>query len=277
MAGNCDQGPQPEFCEGPPACTRSKPEQGMAGYNTQGPHPGTARDHPSPPEAHSIKEWQGRHPGPSARIGERPPATTSNQLQPGMAGNCAQDHQPDRGRATNHTHTQPLTQQGQPLTLTHTEAPRSPHKGPQTRERKRRTPRTHPEHNHPPETGIHTHQHQQQTPMEGNYSRGPRPELARDHPPQLAGDPTQEWRGTAPRSLSQDWRGTTHQQQQQTAAKNGNELHPGPSAGIVDEHPPPSAADSSQEWRGTAARALSQIWRGTIHHHQQRTPARDGG
>ena len=40
---------------------------------------------------------------------------------------------------------------------------------------------------------------------------------------------------------------------------------------MARDHPPPQRAGPSQEWRGTAPKALSQEWRGTTHNHNQRT------
>ena len=73
--------------------------------------------------------------------------------------------------------------------------------------------------------------------MAGNCAQGPPPGLARDHPPTLAADPSQERRGTTPKTLRQEWRGTNQRHQQETPARNGGELCPGPSA-RAGEGPP---------------------------------------
>ena len=71
----------------------------------------------------------------------------------------------------------------------------------------------------------------------GNYTQGPKPGLARDHPPPQTADPSQEWRGTARRTLSQDGPGTTNKPGQQTLPRNGRELHLRPSARIGGSPP----------------------------------------
>ena len=50
----------------------------------------------------------------------------------------------------------------------------------------------------------------------------------------------------------------------------------GPQPGLARDHPSPSAADPSQELRGTAPRALKQDWRGTTNQHQQQSRAENG-
>ena len=136
-------------------------------------------------------------PGPSARFGERPATSTNSRPQPGMAGNCPQ---------------------------------------------------------------------------------GPQPGFARNHAPPQPADPSQQWRGTAPRTLSQDWRGATHHHNQWTPARNGGEHRTrGPQPALARDHPPPQPVDPSAVWRETAPTVLSQDCRRTTHHHEQQTPARNGG
>ena len=109
-----------------------------------------------------------------------------------------------------------------------------------------------------------------------------------------------EWRGAAPRTLSQEWRGTTHHHKQRAPARCGGEPHPrrsarggegppttpsggpqpgvaahcnqNPQPGMARNQPPPQTADPSKEWRGTAPRTHSQKWRGTNHNAHQPHP-----
>ena len=112
--------------EGPTATTTGRHQPGMAANCAQGSQPGLARDHPPTPATSPGKTWRGTtarslsqewpgvtrphqmqtparncaelNPGPSARIGERPRATTSSQLRPGMVVSCAQGAQPGLAR-----------------------------------------------------------------------------------------------------------------------------------------------------------------------------------
>ena len=69
-------------------------------------------------------------------------------------------------------------------------------------------------------------------------------------------------------ALSQDWRGTTHHHQQQTPARSGGELHPGPSSRIGEgvhcpsEHTPQGFGTLGRSpWRGQVpAQALQHPW-----------------
>ena len=78
----------------------------------------------------------------------------------------------------------------------------------------------------------------------GNRTQAPQPGLPRDHPPPRAAHGSQDWRGTAPRALSQDWRANTHHQNQGTPAGSGGEPHPRPSARI-GEGPPTTTSSGS--------------------------------
>ena len=65
------------------------------------------------------------------------------------------------------------------------------------------------------------------TPQTHTPREKPNPTPRRRPSPRLA-DPTQEWRRTAPRALSQEWRGAIHQQHQRNPpARSGRGPHPG--------------------------------------------------
>ena len=83
-----------------------------------------------------------------------------------------------------------------------------------------------------PGVATNPHHHKQQTPVgsPGNRTHGPRPGVARDHPPPPAADPSQEWPGTATKKSEQEWRGTSHHHKRRTPARGGGEPHLGPSA-----------------------------------------------
>ena len=138
-----------------------------------------------------------------------------------------------------------------------------------------------------------------------NRTQGPQPGLARDQLPPKTADSSQESRKTAPRALTQDWRGITCHQTQRTPSRSPRKPHSGPSTrigqgppttktsgpqpgvagnrtkgpqpGLARDHSPPKPVDPSLGLRGTAPTALSQEWPGTTDHHQQQTPARNGG
>ena len=90
-----------------------------------------------------------------------------------------------------------------------------------------------PRHNTP------THAHNTATPTPqaspgqerktGGSTHGPPPGVASNQPLPPAVDPSQEWRGTAAKTLSQVWWGTSHHHTWQTPARSGGELHPRPS------------------------------------------------
>ena len=266
----------------------------------------------------------GSHTAPTpTHSGENHKHTTGLQGRWGTTDNTKHRHMhtqlfTQRGH-TSHTHTNTNTEgttagitNSTPHTTTHAHTPH--------------TPRTHTEHHQPPHTSI------PQPGMAGNCIQGPQPALARDHPPPPAAEPSQEWgatataalsqewqgtshqtpganlsqewRATTPRTLSQDWRLTTHLHQQQIPARNGRELHQGPSARICEgppsnarskpqpglagnwiqdphpemarDHPPPPAASSSQELRGIAPRMLRQYWPGPTRRWQQQSQAGNG-
>ena len=108
----------------------------------------------------------------------------------------------------------------------------SRHTPPDTRQHTRKT------HPHP----HHRHKHTRHTAARAapqTHATGETPhQTPRKLPPPQPADPSPEWRGTAPRTLSQEWRGATHHQNQRAP---------------------------SQEWSGTASGALSQEWRGNTH------------
>ena len=60
-----------------------------------------------------------------------------------------------------------------------------------------------------------------------------------------------EWRGAAPRTLSQESRGTTHHHNQRAPARTGGEPHPSPSARCGERPPTTTPPNTNQEWRGT--------------------------
>ena len=114
--------PSARIGEGPPTNITSKRQPGVAGKYSQDPQARSARNRPPPPAAISSQEWRAAalrdlildwqgsthhlqrraparngeklRPGPTARICRGPPTATSSRLQPGMAGNCTQEHQP---------------------------------------------------------------------------------------------------------------------------------------------------------------------------------------
>ena len=133
--------------------------------------------------------------------------------------------------------------------------------------------------------------------MARNRTRGPQPGVAREHPRPRTADASQEWRGTAPRTLSQKLRGATHHQHRRTPTWSGGEPDPAtphkpadlsqewlsttprsttsrPQPGVAGngtkdsqpgvgrDDPPSPAAGPDQEWRGRADKHLSQEWRG---------------
>ena len=120
---------------------------------------------------------------------------------------------------------------------------------PHTRQHTRKT------HPHP----HHCHKHTTHTPARAapqTYAIRETPQQTpRKRPPPQQVEPSSEWRGTAPRTLSQEWRGATHHQHQ----------------GVP-----------SQGWRGTAPGAHSQESRGNAHPEptaggaNRRTSARSG-
>ena len=256
--------------------------------NTHGPTPATA---PAPLADPSQKCGEGlaRHqqphqqrtpagirremrPGPSARIGEEAPTTTTNRPQPAMAGNCAQGPEPGMARDRPPRQQQTRARNGGEL-----------HRGPSARI------------GEGPPTNISG---RPQLGMAGSCPQDPQQGLARGRPPPPAADPSQEWRGTTPKALSQGWRGRTNhhythtnkagtytpQKQKCTHTKDTtkgtmsttrhNTTHRytrtkthRPTLPVQQQqHPPTPVVIPSQELRGTAPRALSQDWPGTVRH-----------
>ena len=126
--------------------------------------------------------------------------------------------------------------------------------------------------------------------MAGKCTQGPQPELARDHPPTPARSSSPPTHHTYTQPLThQGHTRHTHTNTSTKATTQGTTNTPTfmphttsthraqQPIPYQQKHPPPPAAEPSQEWQGTAPRALSQDWRGTDHHHQQGTPARNGG
>ena len=112
--------------------------------------------------------------------------------------------------------------------------------------------------------------------MAGNCHRGPQRGLAKDRP--QPADPSQEWRGTACRALSQDRRGTTDHQNQPTPARSRGEPQPQPSARIGEAPPATTGSGPQPEMAGDCIRALSQDWQGTSHHrHHHQAPSKEWG
>ena len=278
MAGKCTKSPQPELTRDHPPPPKTRPQQGLGGNCAQRPQPGLARDHEPTAAADPSQKWRETAPRTLRQLGRDhppPPPKDPSQDWRGTAPRALSQH----WRRTTHQHQQqtPARNGGElrpgPSTTIGEGPPTNTSSRPQ------------------PETG-------------GNCAQGPPPGLERDHRPPPHAGPSQEWRGTAPRSLRHDRRGTTHQHQQQTPARNGRKLRPGRSAGIggghpratnsgvqprmagscaqapqpglVRDHPTPQTTGPSQEWRGTAARALSQEWRRSTHQLQQQTAAKNG-
>ena len=197
------------------------------------------------------------------RSGEGPPTTTTSGPQPGVAGNRTQGPQPEIGEIpptthTRHTHTND-SRRAQPReagtsnqrhhrhttrTRTHTPAHAED------------TPRPHqpPHHQHRRHKHTkHTRAGAPRTPSRNRHTlhgKPPtQPKQNQHPPPQQQADPSQEWRGTAIRTLSQEWRGTTHHHNQRTPAKSGGEPHPGPSASNCEA---PTTTTTSRPLPGVA-------------------------
>ena len=67
----------------------------------------------------------------------------------------------------------------------------------------------------------------------GHRNHNPQLGVARDQPPPQRADPSQEWRGTAPRNVRQEWRGThnthqphPHKHQPQAPTEKGGDKQP---------------------------------------------------
>ena len=201
VAGNRNQDHTQEW-----QATTHHRRQRTPGRSGKGPHPGrsarSGKEHPPPPAAKPSQEWR---------------ENARRNLRQEWRGTAHNTHQP-------HPHPH-LHQQQAPARETNRHMPHT----------RQQTPKAHP---HP----YHRHKHTTHTPARA----APQTQATRDsphqtpqkRPPPQPADPSQEWRGTAPRTLSQEWRGTTHHQHQRAP---------------------------SQEWRGTAPGALRQEWRGNAH------------
>ena len=178
--GELHPGPSARRREESATTISSGAQPGMAGNCTQGPQPGLARDHPQTPAAVPSQEFGGElFPEPSARLRPGPPTTTSSRRKPGIAGDCTRHAKP--GLVREHQQPPPAdSSQKQRGT-----APSSLSKD-------------------SPATSDH---HQQRTPARngGESHPGPSARIERNHQPTRVAGPSQEWRRTAPRTLSQDW------------------------------------------------------------------------
>ena len=153
------------------------------------------------------------------------------------------------------------------------------------------------------------------SPLTGHSIQDTQPGIAKTRPPSPTADPSQDWRGTAPKALSLDWRGPNYYTHTKPLTQRGHTRHIDTvthtectTKGATNttrhrtkhestsrtprthrEHDPlPHTADPGQEWLGTTPRApsqkwrgpmpraLSQYWGGTTRHHQQQIPARNG-
>ena len=97
--------------------------------------------------------------------------------------------------------------------------------------------------------------------MAGNCTQHSQPGFAGGHSPIPPADPSKEWRGTAPRALSQDWSPPTTTSSRHQPRRAENCIH-GLQPGLARDHPQTLAADPNKEWRGTASSVLSRDWGG---------------
>ena len=126
--------------------------------------------------------------------------------------------------------------------------------------------------------GPHTKTSSRPQPgVAGNCAQGPRPGLARGHPPPPTADPSwgdgQPPPGPSARIGDRPATSTDGISQPGMARNCTNE----PPARSGEGPPPPSTADLSQERRGTATWALGDDWRGTANKQREQTPTRNGG
>ena len=190
-------------------------------------------------------------------------------------------------------------------TPTHTNTSSKPQPGKKTATRRSTRQHTRKTHPHP----HHCHKHTAHTPARAapqtHATRETPHQTPLKRPPPQPADPSQERRGTAPRTLSQERRVATTTNTNGPPARSGGGPHPGPSArrgegtptqnpqpkardhaqqtggpqpGAAKAHPPPTPEDPSQEWRGatTETRTHSQGGRGTTRCHRRRSTTRGG-
>ena len=218
--------------------------------------PPTPRKRPPPRPADPRQEWRGTATRATPKRGKQPRTPAAGGPQPGVARDRTRGPQPGVATNTHHHRQQKAARSGgethagtsaksgegppthQPHPHPHLHQQQAParetnrHTPPHTREHTRKT------HPHP----HHRHKHTTHTPARAapqtHATRETTHQTPRKRPPPQPADPSQEWRGTAPRTLSQGWRAATHHQHQRAL---------------------------SQEWRGTAPGAPSQEWRGNAY------------
>ena len=224
-----------------PTTASGRPRQAVAGTDTKSPQPGMARDQPPKPAADHSQEWR----GPAPATHTRPTQTHT----PPHTDTHAANHK--HKRSTTHLHTPSTT----PLPQADARQEwRGTAPGPSAKIG-----------GGPPTTNG-----KPQPGKAGNRNKSPQPGMARYRPPEPAAYRSQDWRGTA-LATHTDTHTTPHEHTRHTPQTYTT--HPKPTLAAT----PPQQAGFSQEWPGTAPRALSQDWRGTTHHnHHHQTQARNG-
>ena len=257
--------------------------------STDGPQPGVAenrnqaRTQEGQATTHHRRQWtparsdREPHPGPSARSGEEHPPPPAAKPSQEWRENALRNLRQEWLGTTHNTH-QPGSHQH------HQQAPAG--------KTNRHTPHTHQHTQKALQRPHHHHKHTTYTPAcaarQTHTARETPHPTPRKRPPLQPADPSQEWRGTSPRTLSQEWRGASHHQHQRTPQPGlAGDRTQRPQPGVARERPPrtlsrkrgtrpgkptdlsqewrrsipqPTPEDPSQEWRGATPKTLRQEW-----------------
>ena len=175
------------------------PHRTRANTNTEGTTRGNTNNTPHTTTCRHERHTQQTHAEHNHPTPPRTPTTASSILQPGVARICTPGPQPGLAGDDQPPPAQTPAKNGGEL------QPR-----PSTRNRE----------------GPHAKTNSRLQPgMAGHCTQDPQPGVARDRPPTPTADPSQEWRGTAPRALSQDGQRPTHYTHRKPLTHRGHTRH----------------------------------------------------